>query len=319
MPQLPATPSPSKKSSSDARSKATSSFTKAGQILDTWRIHIDLNKAKPECLEDLVHHLQDKRGIDVTPKSKFLQNNAELVMKKRNEDMAVHLLADQITYMEQLSPAHDDGEPLIQRGRSDQWYDRVPRPVDADGKLAAALEQAMEAEGSPPRPKPDMSFGFANHAFNDIQLARIKTLPKEYHLYSDAPWFPYQVMEWKSHQRSPVGAEQQAQRDATAAGDTLYRLLKLAYPYEEPSPASTCIFSLCVHSSGFDFRVHWRCVANDGKVSWEGDRVVDARWHKPDEVFEARGAIMKTLDWARSTRLTDIRDALEVIQFSRPR
>lgn len=221
-----------------------------------------------------------------------------------------------VTYREKLHPDDMDGEPLLQRGRSDQWYDRVPKPSDADERLQRALEDAMEAHGSPKKPKPDLSFGYADEAFDDFQRAQCLSLPQECHLFSRPPWFPYQIVEWKSKDRPPIEAEQQAQRDAAAANDVLYRFFKLAYPDQEPPAALTCVFSVCVHAHGFDYRVHWRRVADNGKVSWEGDRVVGARWYMENEVFETRGAIMKLLDWVHGARLTAIGRALEAIQLS---
>ncbi|KAI4184061.1 MAG: hypothetical protein LQ346_006179 [Caloplaca aetnensis] len=306
------TPSPSKKSGSGS-SKSTS-ITKAGIILDIYRIHLDRNEPMPDDLWKLVSQLRRSRGTNTTPKSTFIQQCGPGVMKTRQEDMALHILADMVTYREKLHPNDTEGEALLQRGRSDQWYDRVPKPCDADETLQQALEEAMEAHGCPKKPKPNISFGYADDALDDLHRAKYQTLPPEYHLFSRPPWFPYQIVEWKSKERPPIEAEQQAQRDAAAANDVFYRFFKLAYPDREPSAAMTCIFSVCVHAQGFDFRVHWRRVADNGQISWEGDRVVGARWYMEKEVFEARGAIMNLLDWVRGERLAAIREALETIK-----
>ncbi|KAL9011390.1 MAG: hypothetical protein Q9173_003761 [Seirophora scorigena] len=308
MNQPPATPTPSKRSESSSKPKT--SITQAGLILETYRIYKDRDKPMPNDLQELVDTLREDRGTEITPKSKFIQDYGKLVIESRKEDMALHILADKITYAEKLSPADDDGEPLIRRGRSDQWYDRVPKPTDANEDLARALEKAMEAQGTPPKPKPDISFGYSDDAFDAVQLTLFKSLPKEYHLHSEAPWFPYMVVEWKSVKRPIIEAEQQALRDAAAANDTLFRFFKLAYPAQGPPAYLTCVFSLCVHCKGFDYRVHWRRFADEGTISWEGDVVADARWNRQKEVFHARGAIMKTLDWVRGVRLKAIRAAL---------
>ncbi|KAL8951837.1 MAG: hypothetical protein Q9222_002210 [Ikaeria aurantiellina] len=235
-------------------------------------------------------------------------------MESRKEDMAVHTLADKLAYREELFPGDDDGEPLIRRGRSNQWFGRVPRPTaDASSELDSALEAAMAAHGSPSKPKPDFSFGYANDAFEKIHLSLIKALPEELQLYSDAPWFPYQIEEWKSKDRPFIEAQQQAQRDAAAACNVLYRFFKFAYPTQEPSASLTWVFSICVGMHGFDYRVHWRRVADDGEMSREGDRVAVARWYMEREVFDTRRAIMETLHWVRGTRLRAIPAALEVI------
>ncbi|KAL8770156.1 MAG: hypothetical protein Q9209_003998 [Squamulea sp. 1 TL-2023] len=307
MNQAPATPTGSKKT------KTISSVTKADSILDTFRIYLDRNKPMPLDLENLVFKLQEKRGTDVTPKSKFIEATRDecRIMK---EDMNLHTLADSILYRGWLYEGDEEGEKLICRGRSDQWYDRVPRPVETNEESNLALHAAMKAQGLPPKPKPDLSYGYRDDAFDRNLTNKRKALPERQRLFSAQPWFPYLVGEWKSAEQSPRKAEQQALRDAAAAIDSLYQLFKAAYPDQVPSPAMTCVFSLCVHYQGFDYRVHWRRVDNDGVITYEGDRVADARYHKPLEVFEARGAILKTLDWVRGARLTAIKDALRAVK-----
>ncbi|KAL8894961.1 MAG: hypothetical protein Q9207_008352 [Kuettlingeria erythrocarpa] len=309
MNQAPATPSESKKT------KTISSITKADSILDTFRIYLDRNKPMPEDLRTLIQGLQEKRGIDITPKSKYIEATRE-ECKIMKEDMNLHTLADSILYRGWLYEGDEEGEILICRGRSDQWYDRVPRPVEASEESNVALHAAMKAQGLPPKPKPDLSYGYRDDAFDRDLTNKRKALPEQQRLFSAKPWFPYLVGEWKSAEQSPRKAEQQALRDAAAAIDTLYQLFKLAYPGQEPSPATTCVFSLCVHYQGFDYRVHWRHIDDDGIVTYEGDRVTDARYHKPLEVFEARGAILKTLDWVRGARLTAIKNALKAVNPS---
>lgn len=232
------------------------------------------------------------------------------------EDMNLHTLADSILYRGWLYEGDDEGETLICRGRSDQWYDRVPRPVESTEESNLALQAAMKAQGLPPKPKPDLTYGYGDDAFDRHLTNKRKGLPDQLRLFSAKPWFPYLVVEWKSAEQSPRKAEQQALRDAAAAIDTLYQLFKLAHPDREPSPALTCAFSLCVHYQGFDYRIHWRRTDDEGNVSYEGDRVTDALYHRPLEVFEARGAILKTLDWVRGQRLTAIKDALRAVPRS---
>ncbi|KAI4168058.1 MAG: hypothetical protein LQ343_006691 [Gyalolechia ehrenbergii] len=249
----------------------------------------------PSDLQKLVCSLQEKRGIEITPKTKFIQATRE-ECKAMKEDMNLHTLADKITYAGWLYEGDEEGERLIARGRSNQWFD-----------------PAMTAQGCPPKPKPDMSWGYRDDAFSEHINNKRKALPHHCQLYSDKPWFVYMVNEWKSSAESPDKAEQQARRDCAAAGDVLYHIFKLAYPDKEPEAHFTCVFSLCVHSKGFDYRVHWRRVAEDGTVSWEADMVSEARFRHPEEVFQTRGAILKTLDWVRGDRLKAITGALKAI------
>ncbi|KAL8942712.1 MAG: hypothetical protein Q9216_001516 [Gyalolechia sp. 2 TL-2023] len=308
MNQEPQTPSPSKKS----QSKAFSSVSKAEQILETFEIYIDRDLPMPNALQTLVRSLQEKRATEITPKTKFIEASRE-ECKKMKEDLSLHTLADKMTYAGWLYEGDEEGERLIARGRSNQWYDRVPKPTETDPESNNALQAAMNAQGCPPKPKPVISWGYHDDAFEkDIQRKR-KALPDDCQLYSDKPWFVYMVCEWKSSEQSPAKAEQQARRDCAATGDVLYHFFKLAYPDKEPEVHFTCTFSVCVHGKGFDYRIHWRRVADDGTVSWEADLVLEARFHHPEEVFQTRGAILKTLDWVRSDRLNAITAALKTI------
>lgn len=313
MNQAPQTPDASKKSQS--ASKAWSSVSKAEEILDTYRIYLDRTKTMPADLQALVDTILVPRDEDITPKSKFIQGCKEVV-RSMNEDNALHTLADKVTYTAKMFDGDMDGEPLIWKGRSDPWRDAVPKPVSEEGSYA--LENAMEAHGCPPKPKPDMSFGYNDNAFDYPLLLARKSLPKECVVYTSKPWFPYMVKEWKSSLESPAKAQQQARRDAAAAVDTIYRFFKHVYPDQEPSAALTCTFSICVNQQAFEYRVHWRHVEADGRVSWEGDPVAFAFYYDEKQVFKARSAILKTLDWVRGPRLTAIRNALKVIATRQP-
>ncbi|KAI4121623.1 MAG: hypothetical protein LQ338_006260 [Usnochroma carphineum] len=305
----------SKKTTSTSKSKAFSSVSRAEQILDVYGIYIDREKPMPTELKTLVAGLQSPRGIDLTPNSKFVKESHE-VTKELKEDMSLHTLADKITYRPKMFAEDVEGEDLIWRGRSDQWDDRVPRPADQENH--EALHAAMNELGSPPRPKPDISFGYSNMAFDKGDRLRLLGLPKDLHVYNDKPWFPYLLVEWKSSLESQRKAEQQARRDAAAAIDTIHRFFLHAQPRSNPSPALTCIFSLCVHYRTFEYRIHWRRVGDDGGVCYEADIIAEARMNKVQEVFEARGVILKTLDWVRGQRLTAIQGALKASKGAPP-
>ncbi|KAL8956177.1 MAG: hypothetical protein Q9193_006225 [Seirophora villosa] len=313
MSQAPQTPEASKKSQS--ASKAWSSVSKAEEILDTYRIYLDRCEPLPADLQKLIDAVLVPRDEDITPNSKFVQG-CRTVIRTMDEDTALHTLADRITYKARMFQADLEGEPLIWRARSNQWNDTVPKPVAEEGSYA--LENAMEAHGCPPKPKPDMSFGYNDDAFDHTLLLARKALPKDFVVYAKKPWFPYMVKEWKSSLESPAKAQQQARRDAAAAVDTTYRFFKHVYPDTEPSAALTCVFSICVNQQGFEYRVHWRHVEENGRVSWEGDPVACAYYNDAKQVFHARSAILNTLVWVRGARLTAIRDALKVMVTRHP-
>ncbi|KAL9601752.1 MAG: hypothetical protein Q9179_002775 [Wetmoreana sp. 5 TL-2023] len=302
----PVTPSTSK------QTKTISSITKAEEILKTFRIYMDRNKKMPEHLKKLVEQLQEVRGTDITPKSKFIEASREET-KTMKEDLNLHTLADKILYRGWLYEGDEEGEKMIVMGRSNQWYDRVPKPVGSTESANLALHAAMRAQGLPSKPKPDLSAGYRDDVFDEELSSQRKSLPERCSVYGAQPWFPHLVGEWKSSEQSPRKAEQQARRDAAAVNDSLYQLFKLAYPNAEPSAALTCVFSICVHYIGFDYRVHWRNAESDGTITWEGELVADARFRKPQEVFEARGAILKTLGWVRGARLEAIKHALRAM------
>ncbi|KAL9104868.1 MAG: hypothetical protein Q9163_000254 [Psora crenata] len=302
---------PTNKTTSASKSSANPALIE--QILTAYRIFIDREMPLPDPLRKLVDDVLVPRGGDLTPNSKFLKA-AKDMNKIIKEDLELHLLADKIAYRAKLFPDDSEGQEMIWVGRSDQWGDRVPKPAHI--KNNSALQAAFEQLDSPSKPKPDMSFGYRDDVFSEALLAKLKGLRQDLHVYPDKPWYPYMVMEWKSYMQSPLKSEQQARRDCSAAIDTMYRFLRSGRPTNdswEPSPAETCVFSICVHYQGFDYRVHWRRVDEKGEVSYEADIVAQARYRDPQEIFRTRGAIMKTLDWARGARLTMIRNKLAAL------
>lgn len=111
------------------------------------------------------------------------------------EDMNLHTLADSILYRGWLYEGDVEGEKSICRGRSDQWYDRVPRPVETSEESNVALHAAMKAQGLPPKPKPDLSYGYRDDAFDRDLTNKRKALPEQQRLFSAKPWFTYLVGE----------------------------------------------------------------------------------------------------------------------------
>lgn len=301
------TPAPSPSKNSASRSTTTSA-TRAEDILQSYRIFLDRLTPMPPDLQKLVDSLRIRSTTEITPNSKFVAkgNKATRTMQ---EDNALHELADKLIYRCKLYPEDDTGEPLLARGRSDQWRDTVPKPSDAPDN--DALQAAMDVIGCPPRPKPDLSFGYSDEAFDVDLHNRRKALPDELLVLPRQPWYPYLVVEWKSPDVALRFAEQQARRDAAAAIDTLYQLLRMAEPTVEPSPAITCVFSLCVDDRLAEYRVHWRHVdSSDGLVSYEAERIRTAVLHDEEQVFDTRTAITKALAWVRGERLMAIRTAL---------
>ena len=300
--------SPSTQKKTASEKTKTTSLTRAEQILDLYRFFLDRKKPLPSVLRTLVQQLKLPRQYDITPNSKNV-NIAKELHKELSEDMELHILVDKLVYRPKwYGEADVEGEPLIYQGRNDQWSDRIPRPPDA--LPSTALTAAMEQLGLPKKPKPDMSFGYGNDAFPADLGARMKSLPADLLVFVKEPWFPYMVVQWKSRSGTVREAEQQVRRDASAAIDTIYRFFKHAYPDQEPSPANICVFSLIVYARHCEYRLHWRRVDENGTISYEGDTVSRAFFDEVHEIFTTRGVILKTLDWARGSRLTAIQAAL---------
>ncbi|KAL8713089.1 MAG: hypothetical protein Q9225_006835 [Loekoesia sp. 1 TL-2023] len=300
-------PPPSSPSKTNTKSGSTT-LTQAEKILQVHRIYIDEGTEFPPEVQTLAKTVKERRDTDVTPKSKYIAK-VNTVTRKMLEDMAVHELADKILYRCRLFDG-DGGEPGIWRGRSDQWWDRVPLLGTGDEE---ELQRVMEAVGCPKKPKPDLSYGYSDTTIGKELLFRLSSLPKEVLVCDRAPWFPYLVAEWKSAEPMKK-AEQQARRDAAAAIDTLYKLFKLADPATEPSPALTCVFSLCVDANMMRHRLHWRHVESNGSVSYHAEYIKSALLEDEDQVFIARGTLLKALEWARGSRLTAILEALKKAQ-----
>ncbi|KAI4181274.1 MAG: hypothetical protein L6R41_006720 [Letrouitia leprolyta] len=84
--------------------------------------------------------------------------------------------------------------------------------------------------------------------------------------------------------------------------------------HSEPSAVDTCIFSLVIYARHCEYRVHWRRVDDDdGTISYEGDIISQAFFNDVEQIFKTRGVFLKTLEWARGSRLKTIQDALRAL------
>ncbi|KAL8937486.1 MAG: hypothetical protein Q9216_004395 [Gyalolechia sp. 2 TL-2023] len=304
--------SPSSPKKSTSTTTKSTGLTKAERILDLYRFFLDRKKPLPTPLRNFIQQLKVPRQCDITPNSKNVKFAKE-VNKGLSENMELHILVDKLVYRPKWFGQDDvDGEPLIYQGLNDQWADRIPRPPDAVS--STALAAAMDQLGLPKRPKPDISYGYGDDAFPDDLRACIDALPADLLVYQKKPWFPYMVVQWKSVSGTVREVEQQVRRDTSAAGDTIYRFFKHAQPHQEPSPADTCVFSLIVYARHCEYRIHWRRVDDeDGTISYEGDIIARAFLDEEDEIFKTRGVMLKTLSWARGSRLTAIQAALRAL------
>ncbi|KAL8714480.1 MAG: hypothetical protein Q9225_006572 [Loekoesia sp. 1 TL-2023] len=296
--------------SNGSASKATTNLTQLELALETWRIYLDRGLPMPAALTELIGQLTVPRLIETTPNSKAVKS-AKSIRQAWNEATELAVLASKLVYRGHRYEG-DGGEAMILEMVDQQWLDRIPRPPDAEHDFA--LRNALKNLGPLPKPKPDLYYGYNDDAFPELDLLHaVKALPAELLTHLDKPWFPYMTVQWKSGQGTVRKGEEQARRDTSAAIDCMYRFFKYRDKSSEPSPADTCIFSLIVHEKYFEYRVHWRRVSDDGKVSYEGDIIAQAFFNQERQIFDARTAILETLSWARGNRLTAIRNKLRVL------
>ncbi|KAL8941732.1 MAG: hypothetical protein Q9216_002060 [Gyalolechia sp. 2 TL-2023] len=289
----------------------------AEKILWGYRIFIDRGTPLPEKLQNLVDTIKQPRLGGITPNSKHVAA-ANNHTSKLNELDSMIALIDRLTYRGQLYPGDDGGEHSVQRTFDCQWLDRVPRPAGGTEEDEKILQAAMQAIGCPSKPKPDVTFGYTEEMFDVDHLKRLCAWYPDVLVLDRAPWFPYSVAEWKGKDKTLTEARVQARRDGSAANGTLYDFYQRS-GNSEPSVDQTCVFSLCIDSTVAEYRVHWRHVDGEGKVSYEAERVASALLHDGDMVFRLRGCILNTLDWARGDRLTSIRKALTLMKQPPPK
>ncbi|KAL9597539.1 MAG: hypothetical protein Q9219_005086 [cf. Caloplaca sp. 3 TL-2023] len=288
-------------------SKASTNLTKHEIALEVWRIHLDRNLPMPITLAKLVQEVTVPRSIETTPNSKAVAI-AKSVPQEWNEATELALLAFRLMYKGHRFE-EDEGELMVCEQIDEQWLDRIPKPPDA--KTNYALKFAIENAGNIPKPKPDLYFGYNDDAFPEVDILNIvKSLPEELLTHYGSPYFPYQTVQWKSGQGTVRKGEEQARRDTSAAIDCMYRFFKYNDDSYEPTPAETAIFSVIVHEKYVEFRLHWRRVAQDGKVSYEGDVIAEALFSREREIFNVRTAILGVLTWARGSRLAAIKKKL---------
>ncbi|KAL8684118.1 MAG: hypothetical protein Q9224_006598 [Gallowayella concinna] len=223
--------------------------------------------------------------------------------------MARHLIFD-----DQSFPENTDGEFMVAMELGQQWTADVPKP-SADNTIQAAIEKY----GLAPRAKPDMNHGYNAYAFPGPLLNRLRLLPRDLHVSFgfDPPWMPWQTTQWTSTNGQQAKAEQQAKRAASTSIECLHRFFKHESPTGDPEPltSDTCVFSLQVYNMYCHYRVHWRRVDENGKVSYEGDILCSAFVNDEEQIYRVRSCMLNILDWARGTRLPAIHRKLEALAY----
>ncbi|KAL8855693.1 MAG: hypothetical protein Q9178_007659 [Gyalolechia marmorata] len=289
--------------------KSATNPTDVEIMLDKWRIFLDHKEPMPDAVKDLVKVLKVPRDTEVTPNSKTVKSVKDSG-HTWTEATEVVMLATTLLYRGKHYPQDAGGEPLVYLEFSPQWTAAVPRPPEFPDEVT--LQALMAKYGSPPRPKPDVCFGYDDTALPGTLLDLYQGLPDNLQVHPKKPWFPYMLVQWKTEDGTARIAAQQIRRDVATAISTIYQFFKhRSAPGYEPSQADTCVFSLEVRADSFKYRVHWRRVADDGRVFYEGDVIAKAWFAEEDEIFRGRSVILKTLEWARGTRLVAIQKKLQ--------
>ena len=78
----------------------------------------------------------------------------------------------------------------------------------------------------------------------------------------------------------------------------------------QPQEHETAVFCACVGPTDMEIYISWRRDDPIEGVSWEMDRVCDAKLDREPEVAHIRSVLRNILAWAQSTRLDRIKAAL---------
>ncbi|TKA69967.1 hypothetical protein B0A49_10864 [Cryomyces minteri] len=291
-----------------ARTTTASSATasNAPERLDACRIYRERSLAMPEPLAGLLQTVSAVREGPATPQSKRVAA-LNPTTKTMSELDAIVTLIDVFLYRPGMLP--DEEETWAWRTLDSLWNEHcVPIPSAQDD---ATLQRALDAVGCPKKPKPDVTYGYAETSFTRPEKDAILTMPPRTRVLIGQPYLPFLVVEWKSDKSGGTvhHAILQAARDGAAAVNTAHKFYDTAGKVN-PTEHETAIFSCCVSSRTAELHVHWRRDDVDEGVSWEMDKIYDARLSHEVDVFAFRSMVLNILDWARTTRLACVKAAL---------
>ncbi|KAI4248762.1 MAG: hypothetical protein LQ352_005812 [Teloschistes flavicans] len=284
---------------------------KSDELLDFYYIFLQRDMPMPNDLISLIHAVAIRRPGDLTPLSKLVKNNWNIsrTLPELNAQIA---LENALGYSGETENYNlgVKSEWAVYRDHNRLWNATcLPIPTDAQNKL---VQPIFHKAGLPKTPKPDIAYGYTATVFEPNIQQMLLTLPNGANPVHGPPYFPYWVVQWKSTYSGGTihEATTQARRDGSAAVFAMHNLY-VALGVENPSPATTAIYTTCIDSDQFVTRVHWRYVDPETRrVSYEADLVNHGLISKADDVFLFRSIIFNMLDWAREVRLPAIKKAL---------
>ena len=275
------------------------------RCLKTHQIYLDRRIEKTHDLKILITRVSEQRQAPLSPKSKKIAS-ANRHTRELSEIDAMILLEDFLGYMPEDS-LRSDGERGVLRSHNQQWNTNVvPIPAtEHDESLAAAVAAA----GSPPKPKPDITYGYSDHLFLPSEMTHAAGLSPATRLTDQEPLWPFFIVEWKSDLGQMENCRLQAMRDGAAAVNGIWHLFNVSGTIQ-PQEHETAVFCACVGPTDIELYVSWRRDHPTEGLSWEMDRICDAKLDRKHEVFHVRSVLLNILEWARSTRVDRIKAEL---------
>ncbi|MCJ1473265.1 hypothetical protein MMC13_001916 [Lambiella insularis] len=281
------------------------------RCLDEYRMHLDRHNELPYHLQSLKTLVLEPRQAPPSPVSRKIAS-ANYHTRNLSENDAMSLLEDLLGYTPQDS-LRNNGERGVIRSHNQQWNaNAVPIPATQHNETLAA---AIKAVGSPPKPKPDIIYGYSHDIFIPFEISHARSCSSATRLTDKEkePLWPFFIMEWKSDLGLMDNGRLQAMRDGAAAVNILWHLFNETGT-AQPQEHETAVFCACVGPETIDIYVSWRRDHPLEGLSWEMDRIYRALLDDEDRVFDARSVLLNILEWARSTRLDRIKAALRLLK-----
>jgi hypothetical protein len=199
------------------------------------------------------------------------------------------------------------GEEYISRSYSPLWNTKsVPRPNTEHDDI---LEATLQTVGCPPKPKPDIAYGYTTSSFSASEKIRLEGLSLLTQVTDSESLFPFLIFEWILYKGNGLRCELQAMRDGAAAVN-IFRQFFIETGTEQPREDETAVFCTCVGPNTIDIFVSWHRDDPEEGASWEMDRLYQGFLGRDDMVFHARSILLNILNWARKERLRRIKAAL---------
>lgn len=197
----------------------------------------------------------------------------------------------------------------LARNANQVWANAVPVPLDSD-VLADPLPL--------PRPKPDLTFGYSQAAFNRKQLTTIDLLldqaGRSYALPDKKLRFPFLAVEFKSQAKmgTHFTAMNQAANAGSIATNGVLELMRRSPDEEHLTSDEPQFFSLSMDHASACVNVHWLCAdAEEGRFSFHVEGLSKHFLDDEDGIRAVRRAVRNIMDYGAEERLKTLCRALD--------